>query len=233
MKKLLIIIAAGVLFSSCDSESGSGHVITQKRSATGFTKLSVSSGIEVELRKGPGSVTVEADDNLMEFIETEVENGTLKIGIKDHTSLHDVHIRVFVTANDISSIKASSAASVEVKDPLVSSGTVSLDASSAASITTSVEAPEVHMEASSASEIKVSGRTRNVNANSSSASTIKAFELLSENTVAEASSGSSIDVFASVSIEANASSGSDIDYKGAAAVVKKQESSGGSVSKEN
>lgn len=228
-----MIIAAGVLFSSCDSESGSGHVITQKRSVGGFTKLSVSSGIDVELRRGPASVSVEADDNLMDLIETTVENGTLKVGIKDHTNLNDVHIKVFVTANDINSIKASSAASVEVKDQLTSQDKIVLDASSASDITVSVEAPEVSIEASSASEIKVSGRTRSVNANSSSASTIKAFELLSENTIAEASSGSSIDVFASVSLEANASSGSDIDYKGAAAMVKKQESSGGSVSEEN
>lgn len=228
-----MIIAAGVLFSSCDNESGSGHVITEKRSVGGFTKLSVSSGIDVELRKGPESISVEADDNLMEFIETVVENGTLKIGIRDRTSLNDVHIKVFVTANNVYAIKASSAASVEVKDQLTSSEKIVLDASSASNITTSVEAPEVSIEASSASEIKVSGRTRNVNANSSSASTIRAFELLSENTVAEASSGSSIDVFASVSLEANASSGSDIDYKGAAVTVKKQESSGGSVTKEN
>jgi hypothetical protein len=208
-------------------------VITQKREAGRFTKLSVSSGIEVELRKGPESIRVEADDNLMELVETVVENGTLRIGVKDHSNLNDVHIKVFVTANEIEFIHASSASSVEVKDKLSSNGSIRLEASSAASITTDVEAPEVHADASSASEIKVSGRTRTFHANSSSASTIKAFELLSENTVVEASSGSSADVFASVSVEATASSGSDIDYKGAASLVKKEESSGGSVSKEN
>lgn len=233
MKKLIAGLLILTMLTSCDSESGSGHVINQQRNTGEFTKISVSAGINVELRKGPRSVKVEADDNLMKFIETEVEGKTLRIGIRDNTNLQDTHITVYVTAPEIDDINASSAADVDVKDELKSNGKISLTASSSGSINTKLDAPEVNAESSSAGSISISGRTKNFSATSSSGASVKASELLSENTTAEASSGADIDTYASVSMDGNASSGADISYRGAATVFKKQESSGGTVRKED
>jgi hypothetical protein len=233
MKKLLMIIAAGILLSSCDSESGSGNVITQKRSVAGFTKVSASSGVEVELRKGAQAVSVETDDNLMELVETKVENGELQISIKEHVSLNNATIRIYVTAPELTTVTASAGASIEGKETLNSTNSISLNASAGASIAAALEAPGVDVDASAGGEIKISGRTRSLNVNSSAGANVRAFELLSENTVVEATAGGNANVFASVSLQANASGGGDINYKGAATLVKKEESGGGSVSKED
>ena len=88
MKHSLRIIALllTITFTSCNGNlnlingiEGSGNVITEKREITSpFTKIAVSTGIEVILEQGSNTyVEVEVDDNLMQYIVTKVEKGTL------------------------------------------------------------------------------------------------------------------------------------------------------------
>lgn len=238
MKNILFVTALVIFLAGCDEEhrqSGSNNMISEKRSVSGpFTKINASTGIEVEIRNADvPDIKVEADDNVLQDVQTSVSNGTLTIRIKEESSFNNTHVRVYVSAPKINSITASASAVVEIKNKLTTDGELDLETSSSANIGGEVDAPSVSANASSGSEMKISGRTRNFNAEASSGASVRAFELLSENTVANASSGASLDAFASVSFDGNASSGGAISYRGAAPTVKKQESSGGSMHKED
>jgi hypothetical protein len=78
-----------------------------------------------------------------------------------------------------------------------------------------VIANSVATNTSSGATIRVSGNTDNHAAKASSGSSIKAYDLMSKNVIVKVSSGANIDIHASEKIEARASSGGDIDYKGA------------------
>ena len=147
-------------------------------------------------------------------------------------SYNDVHMKVFVTVSDLNKINSSAAADVDVKDELSSDNTIDLSASSGSSIKVIINAPEAKADASSGGEIEISGRTKNFDVEVSSGSSVHASKLLSENTIAEASSGGTAEVHASVQLDAKASSGGTISYKGAATAITK-ESSGGSINKSN
>ena len=62
-----------------DGVEGSGNVITEKRTINeSFDKISASTGVTVIVEQGsPTDVEVETDDNLMQYVITKVENGTL------------------------------------------------------------------------------------------------------------------------------------------------------------
>ncbi|CAN5753072.1 head GIN domain-containing protein [soil metagenome] len=232
MKKLLIIFLLLAALGACRYKSGSGNIVTEKRNTGAFTGVSVGGGFEVEIKHGDQEeVTVEADDNLIKYIHTDVSDGQLKIKI-EQINMHDAHLKVYITSPGLKNIKASAAADVLVKDELKSGAAIHLEVSSGAIIKTAINAPEVELDASSGGEIEVSGRTRDLNAAASSGSNLKAKELLSENVVVEASSGSNATVHASVKIDASASSGARVRYHGGAADVHKSASSGGVVEKE-
>jgi len=72
----------------------------------------------------------------------------------------------------------------------------------------------------------------NLNTDSSSGSSIDARELLANDVVSETSSGSTTNTHPILSLNGKASSGSSIHYNGSPKTVVKEESSGGSVSKE-
>jgi hypothetical protein len=233
MKKLGFIILSICVLASCRFKTGSGHIISETRNPGLFSGLSVSGGFEVEIKKGASAqVLLEADDNLMGYIETTVSGQQLNIRLRDIHNLRHAHLKVFITAPEINNIKASAGSEVTVMDNLSSTQKIRLQVSSGSNIKTALDAPEVIAESSSGAEMTLSGRTKDLRAESSSGSTIQAKELMSENSYVTSSSGSSASVHASLNLEAKASSGSNITYRGGAN-VKKTVSSGGEVEKDD
>ena len=233
MKQIIFLFTAVILLNSCDYTTGSGNIITEKRNTGNFSGISVGGSFDVEVKIGPvAEVTVEADDNVIKFVQTTVSGNTLKIRTEGLHSMNNVHLKVYITVPELRSIKASASAGVKVLDVIKGDGKLSFDASSSADIEAEVDAPEVDAEASSSGSVTLSGKTKSYTARVSSSGDIKSFELLTENTNVSANSSGSAQVHASISLTANASSSGDITYRGAAN-VKKNVSSSGSVEKKD
>jgi len=103
--------------------------------------------------------------------------------------------------------------------------------SSGADARITVVAESVASSASSGADLRISGKTESHTSKATSGSSIRAYELKSTTTIVRASSGAGIDIHASKEIDAKASSGGDIDYRGNPKRINKKTSSGGSVSK--
>lgn len=231
MKRFLLLLSTVFTFASCDHTTGSGNIVTETRSTGSFEAITVGGSFDVEVKMGDAlSVVVEADDNIIKYIETKVSGNTLKIRTEDLHSYSDVHMKVYVTVPSLRAISASASAEVTGENMLKSSEKLTFKASSSASINAEVDAPEIETGASSSGSITLNGRTKNHKSEASSSGDINTFDLLSESTTASASSSADIEVHASVSLNARASSSGSVEYKGAAAVTKSENSSG-SVSK--
>lgn len=121
MKKIIYFLLLGTLTTTlsfaCNDETvkGNGQVTQQKRVAEAFDKISHAGSIDVVLEQGETEgVTVETDENLLQYIITEVDNGNLKIHIKDNFYLKPTkYIVVRVKCRSIKSI--SSGGSGDVK----------------------------------------------------------------------------------------------------------------------
>ena len=233
----LIVLLLTLSLTSCngnlnliDGIDGSGNVVTEKRNIeTPFTKIQASTGVEVILEQGsPSEVEVEVDDNLMKYIVTRVENGTLIVKIDGNINTMESAI-VRVKTKTIEGLESSSGASIKTINKL--SGTsVALKTSSGSTIQADLEYEKVSCESTSGSEIKVSGKALALDTKSSSGSEINAKELASNEITAQSTSGSSTTVNPIVLLNAKASSGSSIDYVKEPKKVIKEETSGGSVS---
>jgi hypothetical protein len=238
--KVIAATIAAVLFSSChvrDIEFGSGidgngNVTTQKRNVEGnFTKVDVSRGLNVTLEQADTYfVEVEADDNLQELITTKVENGTLFI-TSDENIDEATAKNIRVKLPSLTALETTSGSSVSTKNTF--SGTdINVKTSSGSEADLSLEYDAIKCESTSGSTLDVKGKALKLTTHSSSGSEIDAKGLLVNDVVSESSSGSSTDVHPLVSLNAKASSGSSIDYDGSPKTVSKEESSGGSVSKQ-
>lgn len=233
MKKLLPVLIATIVLTSCHFTSGSGRIKSENRTVDNFTAISVGNSFDVEVKIGPVvSVRVEADDNIIKHIETSVSDETLKIYLEDNFSFTDAHLKVYITTPQITAISTSGSASVVVQDVISSKNKLKFKASSSSDIKAQIDAPEVEADASSSATIDLKGKTKTYHAQASSSSDINSWNLLSENATAEATSSATIKLHASVSLDAKANSSADIIYHGAAK-VNKTESSSGSVEKKD
>jgi len=230
MRYFLLFATFILLATSCYQIFGSGNIITQKRNTATFTGVSVGSAFEVEIKKGTSNeVIVESDDNLLEYIETNVDDGVLEIRHQRNRNFSNGHYKVFLTMPEIDFVKASGAASIKILDPLGSKTNINLEASGAATIDAKLDAPNIDVKSSGASTMNLSGTTQNFTVKASGSSEIKSALLSSENTKVTSSGASSINAFASVSLQAKASGASNINYQGTKNVTLK--SSGASTIK--
>lgn len=232
--KTIVALLIALLVSSCqydigDSIKGSGKIATETRSISeDFTGIEVSRGIEVEIRQNTSkTIEVKADDNIIEYILTTVEDGTLLITL-DKSIKNSSTKKVMVSMPIIESLRTSSGSSIESRNTLVVSK-IEVKASSGSDIELKVEAENIQCESSSGSDIMIEGKALKLETSSSSGSDIDTKNLLANDVIANSSSGSSISVHPILSLNAKASSGGDIIYYNNPKEINKKTSSGGDV----
>jgi len=217
--KFILIALVSIVATSCNfdirlgQENGNGNVVTEEREVGNFNAVRGAAGIDVFLTEGTeNKVVVEADENLMEIIETRVDGNTLKISSTKSIG-RSKSKKVHVTYTQLESIEASSGADV-IGNSVVRSETLSLDSSSGADLEVEIFANEVYISCSSGADVKVSGTASKLTADASSGSDIKARQLEVVSCKADVSSGADISVYVKESLKATASSGGDIKYYG-------------------
>lgn len=234
-RKLLSILFLATLLSSCNVNmfnriNGNQNVITETRKVNeDFTKIKVSTGLDLYIIQGSTpKIVVEADENLQDIILTEINDGVLKI-------YSDINIwkakarKVYVTLETLEAVTATSGSDVYTKET-IKVNDIAVKATSGADIRMSLDANSVTSNATSGSDIEISGVANNHVASATSGASIDAYELRSKNVTVRVSSGADINIYASESIAAKATSGGDIDFKGSPENVTKKSSSGGSIS---
>jgi len=126
MKNYLIIICLLGLTSytasaKCDDEKvkGNGKVVTNERALSSFDKINLAGSIDIIIdENGKEAVTVEADENLQEYIITEVKDGALNIHEKEHYSLNATKLVVRVNCSKLSAINSGGSGDVKTASPL-------------------------------------------------------------------------------------------------------------------
>jgi hypothetical protein len=233
--KILIVLFFATLLSSCNVNlfnrvNGNRNVTREDRTTKeAFTKVRVSTGLDLYISQGSkNKITVEADENLQEIIITEVLNGELKIYAEKNIWRAKAR-KIHVTIDNLEALSATSGADVYAKEPIKVTN-LKINATSGADIKISVDADSVETNATSGSDIEISGITNNYFSNATSGASIDGYELKSENATVNVTSGANINVFASESINAKATSGGNIDFKGNPKKVDKKSNSGGSIS---
>ena len=235
LSKLIAMFLVMFVTTSCFVDGltgirGNRNVVSEDRSiSSNFDAIKVQQGIQLYLKQGTNTdISVEADENIIDLLITEVRDNQLKIYFEKNVYRAKAR-NVYLTVDDISRIRASSGSRVKAENTMQLSS-LDLDASSGAVIKMYVNADEVTAESSSGADIDVFGKTEKFSARASSGSSIDADELESGDTRARASSGAHINVNVSGFLTAKASSGGDIDYEGNPTGIDKSTSSGGSVS---
>ena len=84
---LLVLLAVSACDGSVFGVRGSGNVITESRDVSGFSEIALfgSGTVRVDVN-GTESLTVEAEDNIMPLLKTEVANGRLELSVESSIS---------------------------------------------------------------------------------------------------------------------------------------------------
>ncbi|MGI9553234.1 MAG: head GIN domain-containing protein [Aurantibacter sp.] len=239
LARITIGIVLAILASSCGIDinfgdfgtgvKGNGEVVTDTRAITDdFTMVSVSEGLDVYVTQASKfSIEVEADENVIDLIGTDIKDGRLRIHAKKN--IGRATKKVYVSLPEITALKSSSGAHLNAEGS-IKADKLEIDSSSGSMLEVEVVAGDLEIDASSGANLDVSGRANMLYVDGSSGANIRAKDLKSKICDADASSGANISVNVSERLTADASSGGNIAYAGDPN-VKKNKSVSGSVHK--
>jgi hypothetical protein len=226
MKKFLSALTLSLVFFTAFSQE------SEVRSVGPFSGIKAAEAIDVYLKKGDKeSVKVEVTGTSIKNVLTEVSGSYLKIHMEDGR-YRSRNVKVYVTYVSLNKIHASSAANV-FSEGTIRSNSLDISASSAASVEISIMSESASIDVSSAGDVVLEGKAKNIEVEVSSAGEVDAYELESESARASVSSGGSAKISVSKELDARASSGGSIRYRGTPAKTNTNSSSGGSVKKSN
>jgi len=233
--RISIALALALFLSSCGfdinigdfgtGKKGNGTVVAENREITAdFTGVHASEGLEVYVTQATDfSISVEADENIIDLIGTEIKNGKLKIHAIDN--IGRATKKVYVSLPEITSLLSSSGAHLTAQNKITAT-TLIIDASSGARLNADTNADKLEIDASSGANIDISGSAMDVYVDGSSGANVRAKNLMTIECRAEASSGAYININVSKSLTADASSGGNISYSGDAEITKNKSVSG-------
>ncbi len=232
LARIAIAVLMALFLSSCafdmnfgEGKRGNGEIAKENREVyEEFTEVSASEGLDVYVTQGDNfTIEVEADENIINLIGTDIKNGKLRIHAIEN--IGRATKRIHVTLPEVTGLYASSGADLLTQN-VIRANKISLDASSGAGIKVALVADEVEADTSSGADIKIEGEAILFYADASSGSDIKAKDFKVRTCHADASSGADISVNVSETLIADASSGADISYDGNPDVQKKKSYSG-------
>ncbi len=233
--RIVIALVMTLFISSCGfdiqlgdfgtGKKGNGEVVTDTRSVNeDFTKISVSEGLKVYLTQANEfSIEVEADENIIDLIETDIKNGKLRI--HSDKNIGKATKNIYVSLPKITALRSSSGAQLTTRN-IIKADELEVDGSSGALLELEVVANEINIDASSGANLDISGSADKAIVDVSSGANINAKNLETSSCNADASSGGNVRIQVSKSLVADASSGGNISYSGEANVEKKKSVSG-------
>lgn len=235
LKYLMAVILCLGITSCADGQFrktvyGNNKVVKRERTAEPFSGVRVSSGIDVYLSQGDKlSLSVEADENLHEYILTEVKDGILNVYTEVNIREAEMK-RVYVTIEKVESLSTSSAGDLIGETP-VKCDNLKLSASSAGDIKLEVYTNNIKANISSSGDVTLSGETDMLEVDLSSAGDLNAYNLKVREADVSVSSAGNADLYVTEKLNARASSAGDVNYKGDPKYVDAHSSSAGGIHK--
>lgn len=227
MRKHLFCAAfiATASFISCDFNgetiNGNGHLTNETRHVNNTSKINVTGDMNVFVDARSPAVKVEGDENIIQYIETEVNGGWLEIKTRDHININSSNpVKVYVTATDISDLKVNGSGNITCNSKFSSGNNMSFSITGSGNITADVNTPAVDAGITGSGNMYIKGESRNVDINITGSGNYDSPNLKAENAEVKISGSGDANLFADINLKATIAGSGDIKYRGNTAVEK-------------
>jgi hypothetical protein len=192
------------------TKEGSGVEASAERTVDPFSRISLSGDAAIVVTVGqPQAVSVRGDDNLLQDVETTVDDGELQVGQADSFELEPkVGINVDIAVPALEAVSVSGAGNVVV---------------------TNLRGARFRSEVSGAGQVEATGDVDRVEVEVSGAGDVRLGDLVARDATADVSGAGHVLIQATESLTASVSGAGDIVYIGNPAALKTDVSGNGEI----
>jgi len=221
MKKFTSILAFLIITTSLNAQiftkkiKGNGDFKTETRKVSDYKKISVAGSFNVELVKNNKSeIIIKANENLLEYIITEVKNGKLKIKIKKGYQLKATKtIKITVSFSSIDAVSLAGSGYIFSEDN-INSDNLKLSLAGSGTINLSVSTTNLISSIAGSGNINLNGNSTKFNCSIAGSGNINAYELKADILKVSTAGSGNANVHAINEINASTSGSGNINYKG-------------------
>ena len=196
-------------------QPGSGNIVTEPRTGLGFTRVLFESVGDVTVTRGAEhSIVVEADDNLLGYLETTVEEDILRVSTTENMDIAPSRSPQFrITMPEVSEVELSGVGNVDVD--VVDSEIFSVALTGVGDITVgSVDVDLLLFDVSGVGNVTLEGKASEQRGVVHGPCQYLAEDLETERTMLQASGGSSTVIWVTVSLDVEAVDLADVAFYG-------------------
>jgi hypothetical protein len=233
MKKILLFaLSSAILFSSCRYVSGervrgNGILKTEDRTTGSFKSVASHGSFDVYVSNGEPSVKIEAEENLLPFIETYVDGSTLNIRTKDNSWIRPGRqIKIFVSSPDFESIRSYGSGDITGQSKIINTSNLELRVNGSANIKMDVDAPAINTQTNGSGDIDLKGTAKSFTGEIHGSGDIRALDLQTDEATIKIYGSGNANVFVNSKLDVHVAGSGDVNYKGNAQVSSRMMGSG-------
>jgi hypothetical protein len=241
MKQILLLLIAILAINTANAQwwssnkriDGNGQIVTKVFNTSDYDKISGRNSLNIVLVEGKeGTITVEAESNIMEHLEVEVKGDRLEIGIEDGYNINTRKgIQVRVPVKNISSLSMAGSGDITSTVKLKSRN-MHISVAGSGDIAVEVTSEKLRVSIAGSGDIKLSGRTEHLDASVAGSGDISAFNLKANNVDASIAGSGDVSVYCTGGeLQASIIGSGDLRYKGTTSKIKKSIMGSGDITK--
>lgn len=214
----LLLVTAGLTgcigVSDWRTVRGSGNTLVETRDVSRFDRVSVSGAGELTILQGPEeSLTIEADDNLLPLIHSDVANGHLSIGPKNVNLRPSQTIRYQLRVRSLGELHLSGSVQARAEGLKADRLSVSISGSGNMSVA-HLDTKALTTQISGSGSMTAAGQADRQNIHISGSGNHRAPELKSSQAEAHISGSGHASLWVLESLNAHISGSGGVDYRG-------------------
>lgn len=236
--KVLSYILMMFVVTSCISNAqtiqGNGSTKSDARTVSNFTGVASDGAFDVTITHGESTgVKVEADENLLPYIETVVEDNTLVIRPKENYSLNSKNkMKVTLSMTTLKTLALNGSGNITAHGAFKNNGETDVAVNGSGDIALSFESFDaLNAAVNGSGNMKLSGNARDFSAGINGSGDIDAYGVTVDNASVAIGGSGNVNVTSNKSVTASISGSGNVNYKGNATQITEQSSGSGKVRK--
>lgn len=230
MKKILIIGVALAYFTSCGKmvDSTSGTLITETRIAADFNEIHIQDHIDVQYTQDTvASISVEAGENLIDYIQTDIVNGKLIIYESSNTIANHKLIKVTVTSDSLNNIEMEGSGDFNGNN--MSSTFLNISTIGSGNFNSDVWTSHINISSTGSGDVQLTGASETQNIELKGSGDLKARFMISDSVTVDLIGSGDAWVHADNYLNATLTGSGDINFYGNPSTVVSSNSGSGNI----
>ncbi len=212
---LAVLLVGAGLAAGCGAVqvAGSGNVISRTFDLAGFSRVTVSGGLNADIKAGSAfRVEVTTDDNLFAYVVARKNGDTLEIGLRSG-SYHPTRLQASVSMPGLSGLDLSDGSDVDISG-FDSSDALAATLSDGGTLSGSVKAGNVSLTLHDGSRVDLEGSAQSLKIISRDGSRCTLGDFVAGNVDLDIGNGGTADIQVTGTLSGTLDDGSRVTYSG-------------------